>query len=29
MVPSNSPSFHKYKNDETKSNYHNPKVGRS
>ena len=28
MVPSNSPSFHKYKNDENKSNYHNPKVGK-
>ena len=28
MVPSNSPSFHKYKNDENKSNYRNPRVGK-
>lgn len=28
MTPSNSPSFHKYKNEDTKSNYHNPRVGK-
>ena len=28
MTPSNSPSFHKYKNEDTKSNYRNPRVGK-
>lgn len=28
MVGTNSPSFHKYKNEDTKSNYHNPRVGK-
>ena len=28
MMSTNSPSFHKYKDEETKSDYHNPKVGK-
>ena len=28
MTPSNSPSFHQYKTEETKSNYKNPTVGK-
>ena len=28
MTPSNSPSFHKYKNEDTKSDYRNPRVGK-
>ena len=28
MMSTNSPSFHKYKDEETKSDYHNPTVGK-
>lgn len=28
MIGTNSPSFHKYKDEDTKSNYHNPRVGK-